>query len=71
MMMHPLSCGGELFSYFSAVESLIFVDFGLDLFEVSGRRVRVLLGLRYRVPLWLRYQLRRSYCRVAVMFLPP
>ena len=53
MMMCPL-CGGELFSYFSALETFFFCfDFGLDLFVVSGRRVPVLLRLLLRVLLWL------------------
>ena len=36
MMMQPLSCGGELFSYFPTVESLLFV-LTLVLFSCSKR----------------------------------
>ena len=44
MMKYPSSCGGELFSYSPSIEFLLFVlIFSLDLFEVTGRRVRVLL----------------------------
>ena len=54
MMMSPLSCGGELFSYFPAVEFLLFVfDFSLDIFVVIGRRVWVLLWLLRWFPLQL------------------
>ena len=55
MMKYPSSCGGELFSYSLSIEFLLFVlTFSLDLFEVTGRRVWVLLRLLHRLLLKLR-----------------
>jgi len=55
MMKYPSSCGGELLLYSPSIAFLLFVlIFSLDLFEVTGRRVRVLLRSLRRLLLKLR-----------------